>query len=595
MEPKDVLARFLRALRAPAMPTTVEEATALFRTWTAQHGVLVILDNAASAAQVRPLLPSGPGCTTVVTSRSPLADLDATARIRLEPLPDDAALALFSRLSGADRVRAEPTAAAAIVRRCGGLPLALRITGARAAARPDAPLAGLAERLDDASQRLDLLEVGDLSVRASLHLGYHALSDAPQHDRRLAARLFRLAALPDWADTTPHACAALAELPVVAAERALETLVDAHLLESSADGRYRFHDIVRLYARERAHALELPAEREAALNRLTTWLTATTAEAVQILHPEERFPVVTPIDSYKQSSPPMSGTADAWGWVQREHTNLLGIARQQVAAGQALPEVRDLAILLARFIDYSGYAAVQEQFGQLAVEASQLLGDRSGVAWGLNIVAVAMLLQRRLDEGIPLLERILALQREIGNRAGEAACLNNLGCALRDRGDLDNAPRHIQAALVIRRELGDRYKEGTTLDNLAMVFQRRGEYSEAIAHHEAGLAIIRESTDAMCEAQSLVNFAETLQLSGDHEAAISRAEESLEICQRYAHQRGTGLAMRVLGDAYAGLGRAAEAHRHWQEALPLLDGLDLEVHAKLRAALGTPLAEDRPA
>ncbi|MEU3458010.1 tetratricopeptide repeat protein [Micromonospora sp. NPDC006766] len=585
-EPADVLARFLRALGAPGAPASSEEASALLRTWAADRRVLVVLDNAASAAQVRPLLVSGPGCATLVTSRWGLADLDATVRIRIDPLRDDAALALFERLGGAQRVVAEPDAAAQVVRHCGGLPLALRIIGARAAARPDAPLRGLAERMDDEERRLDVLEVGDLSVRASLHLGYQAFGDSPREERRWAARLFRLAALPDWADATAYGCAALADLPVPVAERALETLVDAHLLEPAGDGGYRFHDIVRLYARERAHEIDAVADREAALSRLTGWLFATTATAARLLYPQEKLPFAALSDPAGRPGQPLADTADAWAWFEREHTNLLTIARQQVAAGQTLASVRDLAVVVVRFIDYSGYVSEQQQFGELAVEAAQRLGDRSGTALALNIVAVALLRQGRLDEAIPLLERNLAVQRDLGDRAREAACLNNLGNALRDKGDLDAALRHLRAALAIRRELGDQNKEGSVLDNLALVHQRRGEFRQAVAHHEAGLATAAEGADPLWQAQALVNFAETLQLAGGHEAAIARAAESLEICQRYRHQRGIGLAQRVLGDAYASLGRTAEARRRWREALVRLDGLDREANVKLRAALG---------
>lgn len=590
-EPADVLARFLRALGAPAVPTTVEEASALFRTWAADRGVLVVLDNAASAAQVRPLLVGGPGCATVMTSRWSLADLDATARIRLDRLPDDAALALLARLGGAERVAAEPAAAARVVRHCAGLPLALRIIGARAAARPDAPLSGLAERMDDAERRLDVLEVGELSVRASLHLGYQAFGDAPQEDRRRCGRLFRLAALPDWADFTAHGCAALADLPVPVAEGALETLVDAHLLEPTGDGRYRFHDIIRLYARELAEHIDGAPDRQAALSRLTGWLFATTATAARLLYPQENLPFAALSGAAGHPGQPLAGTADAWAWFEREHSNLLMVARQQVAAGQSLAAVRDLALVVVRFIDYSGYTAEQQQFGQLAAEAAQRLGDRSGTAMAWNIVAVALLRQGRVDEAVPLLERNLAVHRALGDRAREAACLNNLGNALRDQGDLDGAVRHLQAALAIRRDLGDRHKEGSVLDNLALVHQRRGEFRQALAHHEAALAISADGRDPLWEAQALVNFAETAQLAGAYETAIARATESLEICRRYRHQRGTGLALRALGDAYARLGRLAEARRHWREALSRLDGLDREACAQLRAALG----DDRPA
>jgi DNA-binding SARP family transcriptional activator len=577
-----VMATFLRALGAPTVPTDPHEASALFRTWSADRGVLVVLDNAASAAQVRPLIPSGLSCVTIITSRWALSELDVTVRLRLAPLPDTVASALLARLVGAERVDAEPDAVAAIVRRCGGLPLALRIAAARAVARPDTSLTALAERLADETRRLDVLEVGDLSVRASLHLGYRAFADAPHGDYRRAGRLFRLCGLADWAHASVHGCAALADLPLSTTERGLELLTDGHLLQPTGGGRYRFHDIVRLYARERAVAVDPEPDREAALSRLTRWLLSTAATAARLLYPQDRLPSTATGDQ----SEPLASTTDARNWFERERTNLLLLARQRVAAGRSLGEVRDLALLTVKFTDYSGYVAEQLQFGELAVDAAQRLGDRSGTAAARNIVAVTMLRMGRLDEGIDLLRRILVTVRELGDRSREAACLNNLGNALRDRGDLAGALTMLQAALALRREQGERYREGSVLDNLALVYQRCGRYPEAIAHHEAGLAITREGVDPLREAQSLVNYAETLSAAGDQEAAIARAQESLAISRRHQHNRGAGLALRLLGDAHAKLGSPDAARRCWQEALVLLDGLDHAAHAALVTALG---------
>ncbi|MEV4629478.1 hypothetical protein AB0J90_24765 [Micromonospora sp. NPDC049523] len=368
-EPAEVLARFLRALGAPTVPPSVEEASTLLRTMTAAGGVLMVLDNAASAAQVRPLLLSGAGCTTVVTSRWMLLDLDATARISLDPLPDGVALDLLRRIGGA-RLDAEPAAAATIVRRCGGLPLALRIVGARAAARPNASLVGLADRIDDEHRRLDVFEAGDLSVRASLHLGYRAFDESEQHERRLAAHLFRLASLPDWSDASAPAVAALVDLPLPQVERMLEQLLDAHLLEPSGDVRYGFHDIVRLFARERAEAVEPPPVRAAALARLTGYLFTTTMSAARLLHPYDRFPDRDPA---RPDGPghPLDGTADAWAWFEREHTNLLVVARQRLAAGHDPAEVRDLVLVVIEFLHHAGYVTEQVRFGDLGGEAAR--------------------------------------------------------------------------------------------------------------------------------------------------------------------------------------------------------------------------------
>ncbi|WP_329101204.1 tetratricopeptide repeat protein [Micromonospora sp. NBC_01699] len=589
-EPAEVLARFLRAMGASTVPPTVEEASTLLRTMTAAHGVLMILDNAASAAQVRPLLLSGAGCTTVVTSRWRLLDLDVTARIPLQPLPDGVALDLLRRTGGAALVDTEPAAASVIVQRCAGLPLALRIVGARAAARPNGTLVGLADRIDDEHRRLDVLEAGDLSVRASLDLGYRAFDESEQDERRQAIHLFRLASLPDWSDAAAPAVAALVDLPVPLAERMLEHLLDAHLLEPSGDVRYGFHDIVRLFARERAEAVEPPPVREAALARLTGHLFTTTAAAARLLYPHEQFPDRDPARSSDHRHR-LDGTADAWAWFEREHTNLLVIARQRLATGHDLAEIRDLVLVVIRFLDYAGYVTEQVQFGELGVEATQQLGDRAANALALNVLAVAMLREGRLDQGINLLRRILVIQRDLGDRSGEALCLNNLGNALRDQGDLDTAVLHLRASLAIRRELGDRYKEGSVLDNLGLVFQRRRDFTRAVAHHRAGLAITRQGGDRLREALTLINFAETLRVSGDTTGALTRARQALVICREFDHRRGMGLAQQVLGDVHAALGRTKDARRHWTEALTLLDGLDRQAHARLRAVLRADGAE----
>jgi tetratricopeptide (TPR) repeat protein len=581
VEPHAALSRFLRALNASWVPSSVEEASAAFRTLTARDGVLVVLDNAASAAQVRPLLPSGSGCTTLITSRWSLADLDATDWIKLRPLREESGLQLLEQFVGARRVAREPEAAVAIVRRCGGLPLALRIAGARAASRPESPLVELAQRIRDESQRLDVLEVGDLSVRANLRLAYRVLSEAPQQRSRLAARLFRLAGLPEWTEIAGFAWAALVDLPLASVEPALELLVDAHLVEAVGERRYRFHDVVRLFAREQAHEAESPQHHEAALARLTACLFAATAVAAKVLHPDEPTPAVADVPAGLR----LENATDAWAWFEREHTNLLLIARQRLAARQSLPQVRDLALLAIKFLEYAGHVAEQTEFGELAVLATQLLGDRRGLARSINILAVAMLREDRLDEGIALLERNLLVQRELGDRAGEAACLNNLGNALRDRGDFEGAERDLTAALAIRREVGDRYKEGSTLDNLGMLYQRQGDYARALALHEAGLAITRESGDVLREAVMLLNLGETLHLSGAHETAMHEAQCALTVFRQFAYQRGIGLALHLMGNAHAGLGRPVDAHRHWTEALALLDGLDRQTAAALRIAL----------
>lgn len=260
------MARLLRALGAETdrLPGDLEAATVRYRSLLAGRRVLVVLDNAADTAQVRPLLPATAGCAAVVTSRAQLADLDGAVPSSLDLPPERDALTLLARIAGPYRVAAEADAAAAIVACCGRLPLAVRIAGSRLRSRPGWPLAELAARLGPEHRRLDELTVGDLGVRASIGRSYRALPP-------LVARTFRLLALLDGHDVTPAAATALAGDPAAAVH--LELLADAHLLGSPAPGRYRLHPLVRLFARERARADGLdPAGQDGGVVSTTTWM-----------------------------------------------------------------------------------------------------------------------------------------------------------------------------------------------------------------------------------------------------------------------------------------------------------------------------------
>jgi transcriptional regulator with XRE-family HTH domain len=261
LDPGEALGRFLRALGMDAtqIPDRVQDRAALFRARTARRRVLVVLDDAGGEAQLRPLLPGGSGCGVLVTSRSLLTALEGARLVDLDGFDLRQALELLARIIGRARTAAEPDAATAIVDRCGRLPLAVRIAGARLLAKPHWPLAQLAERLGDERRRLDELAAGDLEVRASVALSYQGLDG-------LQRRTFRRLGLLETTTFSAWAAAALLGLPVPQAERSLEALTDARLLDVvGRDGigqvRYRFHDLMRLFARERAAAEEGEADR----------------------------------------------------------------------------------------------------------------------------------------------------------------------------------------------------------------------------------------------------------------------------------------------------------------------------------------------
>ena len=288
--PVDVLGRFLRALGVEnsKVPGGTEEASAHFRSLTIGKRLLVVLDNASTVAQVRPLLPAEPGCGVLVTSRETLATLAGATHLHLDELPPDQAVTLLARLAGEDRVAAKPAAAATIARACDHLPLALRIAGARLAARPAWPLTVLAERLNDTRTRLQELEVNDLAVRTSLRVSYQALHVSRNPVDQDAARGFRLLGLWSGPDVRIEVAALLFDRPLVASEAALERLVDARLLETTAPRRYRIRDLVRLFADEQSRRYDTAAERAAASARLLGDAVATIGRAGRLPQPIDR-------------------------------------------------------------------------------------------------------------------------------------------------------------------------------------------------------------------------------------------------------------------------------------------------------------------
>ncbi|MGW0989452.1 AfsR/SARP family transcriptional regulator, partial [Streptomyces sp. NPDC002486] len=335
-EPETVLGSFLRALGTAdsAIPDSLEERAALFRSVLAGRRVLVLLDNARDAAQVRPLLPGTDGCAALVTSRVRMVDLAGAHLIDLDVMSPDEALALFTKIVGEERVASERKAALDVVAACGFLPLAIRIAASRLAARRTWTVSVLAAKLADERRRLDELQAGDLAVKATFELGYGQLEPAQ-------ARAFRLLGLADGPDISLTAAAAVLDLPAEETEDLLESLVDTSLLESAAPGRYRFHDLVRLYARACAERDELPpSERGAALSRLLDFYLASAAGVYAIERPGDRL-----VDHLQPTSYPGLRFDDrhaAQDWLYAEAMSLLACARQSAGQPESLPRAIDM-------------------------------------------------------------------------------------------------------------------------------------------------------------------------------------------------------------------------------------------------------------
>ncbi|MFG2532933.1 BTAD domain-containing putative transcriptional regulator [Streptomyces sp. NPDC048516] len=324
-----VLTHFLRALGVPqsAVPDGLEQKAALYRSLLADRGVLVVLDNARDSAQVRPLLPGAPGCAVLVTSRVRTLALPGARCVDVEVMDEGEALGLLGAIVGAERVAAEPDVARELVATCGGLPLAVRIVAARLVSRPGRSMADLVARLSDERRRLDELRVGDLGVEETFRGGYEALGPGLAH----AFRAFALCGMPTFCR---GAAAALLDTTDDEAEAAVEMLVDAGLVELHGDDRYRYHDLVGLFARRLGEAHDSPGEREAAQHRFFDYVLATVLTAGRLVRPRHTLP-----DLLRRPDSPgraLAGADAARDWLGIAHTRLYAAVEKALDAAPRL-------------------------------------------------------------------------------------------------------------------------------------------------------------------------------------------------------------------------------------------------------------------
>ncbi|HEY3869823.1 MAG TPA: tetratricopeptide repeat protein [Actinocrinis sp.] len=601
--PSEVLARFLRDLGvAPGdVPADEEDRSTLYRSVLARTRMLVLLDNARDSAQVRPLLPAEPGCAVLVTSRRRLDALPGAARIDLDLMQDDDAQDLLSAVVGPERVAAEPAGARALIEQCRGLPLALRIAGARLAARPDWRLDELAGRLADA-QGLDELEVDDLAVRNAFAVTYTALRDSDRPGDRDAARAFRILGVWPGHDLETQAAAALLDRPLRHAEQALEALVDARLLQSRAPGRYRFHDLIRSYGAELARGGLSGAEATAALERIAAWYLHSAVAANHALIPARALP------RHSIAPPPElpvfhDGT-EALAWYSAERLNILaivgwpgsavldqaswrtanslvpvfraGLHNDDWAAVHlaALPATRRLDDHLAeREIRGSLINSYREQ-GRLkeamaaAEEALDIARDRADfLGQALHMQELAYICRRlsRREEAVAWSEQGVALRRVHGGTPfGFASALNGLGIAYHAVGRYPQALAAYEECLLFSRKEQDRYNEGYVLDSVGETQAALGRFAEAEESFREAEAICRELGDEAACGQILDHLGSLLVAAGRPGEGLAVLQEAHGILDRIEYPGADALARRVaaLAEAVERADRTAAAEPH---------------------------------
>jgi len=582
--PGEVLARFLRDLGVPGekVPVSDEERAALYRTRLTDRRVLILLDNAKDAAQVRPLLPGSASCAVLVTTRNRAPDLARTRFVDLNVLADDEALALFSRIVGDDRPETEPDATAEVLVACAGLPLAIRICAARLAARSRWKIATMANRLRDEQRRLDELHVGDLEVRASFQVSYDSLR--PGRHGIDPARAFRLLGLWQGATISLSAAVALLGEPEDDVADVLETLVDANLLESPAPDWYRFHDLLRFYAGERAQEEESEADRAKAIGRLLRWYLYTADGAGHVVGPHR---YVVPLEDSPDVSPlRLDSVDDALSWYDSERANVIAATRQAAAVGLHDVAWRLPAALFPIFNRRDNWADCIAAH-QIALDSARHAEHRPGEGWVLHNLGAA-LARIQGKEAIRYLEHALAIRREVHDRTGEAQTALALAEAYLKLQGPDVALDAYRQCLDVLRDVGNASLLGTGFNNLGEVCLELGRLDEAAdcfrQAHE-----IWNGIGGYGEGHVLHNLGRVYLELGRSDEAIASLNESRRIHTASGDLIGQATALKYLGQAYRHAGNENAAQAAWTTALAIFENLNEDADvAEIHAALVSP-------
>jgi DNA-binding SARP family transcriptional activator/Tfp pilus assembly protein PilF len=592
-DPAEVLARFLRALGAePAnIPLGEEERSAHYRTRLAGKRVLIVLDDARDAAQVRPLLPGSASCAVLVTARRRLPELAGTKVLDLDVLPLDEARTLFVLVAGQERTVAEPAATDDVLAACAGLPLAIRIGGARLAARGNWTVRTLADRLADERRRLDELRAGNLAVRASFEVSFASLPGPELADGVDPARAFRLLGLWTGSSVSLVAASALLGEEEYAVADALDVLVDAHLLETRALDQYRFHDLLRVYAADRARTQETEQDRQAAVSRVLSWYLHTTAAAAEVISPQH---TKVPLEPPPQTVHPLSFTSfeEALAWCEAERAGLTAATR--LAATYGLDEFAwKLPAAAMSFYFRRSYWTDWITAHDVGLSSARALHDPLAQAWMFNNLGMAYGQQQRMPEAVSYFEQALELYRHTEDLRGVARAEYNLANASFDLGRYAEALEAAERSLAIQRQLGNRYVEGLALETMGCACRELGRSAEAVDHFQQAMAIFRDLGDEDSEADVLSDLGEAYLGLRRFDEAIAYLEQSLTIRRNLKDRAGQAATLARLGHAHHGAGDLEQAREFLAEAQRLSEELgDHDKAAEVHAALADITNED---
>jgi DNA-binding SARP family transcriptional activator/Tfp pilus assembly protein PilF len=589
MTSADAISTFLETLGVPAerIPSSLDAQIGLYRSLLAGKRVLLLLDNARSADQVRPLLPSAPGCLTIVTSRNQLtssAATDGAHLLALDLLSTAEAHELLARRVGADRTAAEPDAVAEIITHCAQLPLALAITAAHAAANPHLPLTALAAQLRNTPVKLDTLDGGDAAtdIRVVFTWSYDTLDSA-------AARLFRMLGLHPGSDISAAAAASLAGQPVQQVHPQLTELVQANLLTEHRPGRYAFHDLLRSFAAGQAHINDSDDDRHAALRRVLDHYLHTANNAARLLYPPS--PVYS-IDLAPSPSNITLGDFDsedaATKWCIAERAAILA-AIDYAADNGFDAHTWQLAWCFRPFLHRQGLWCAEHETQHRALTAARRLNHKIAEAKALHALAVAHMRLGRFDSGEHYFLQALSLNESLNDPAAEALTHMGMSDLAGRRGRPTDALEHAKRALDLCRTAGDDLA-GDALNHIGWHYAQLGDYHQALIHCQKALALQEGLGYVAGQADTWDSLGYAHHGLAQYDQAVLCYQHAVELYRSLGDRYNEADTLTSLGMTFNAAGNDDAADKAWKEALKILDQLDSSRSDRLRNILRS----DRP-
>ncbi|MEH1166576.1 BTAD domain-containing putative transcriptional regulator [Micromonospora sp. CPCC 205539] len=584
--PAEALRGFLDAFEVAPHRIPVEPAAqaGLYRSLLAGRRVLVVLDNARDAEQVRPLLPGSPGCLVLVSSRTQLTGLVAVEgahAVQLDLFSRADARYMLAQRIGGSRVAAEPAAIDTLITHCARLPLALAIVAARAAMHPAATLDTLADHMRLAGGGLDQLDGGDATtnVRAVFSWSLGAVSGE-------AASLFRLLGLHPGPDFAEHAAASLAGVSAVRVRMMLGELTRAHLLVEVGPGRYAHHDLLHAYARELSEASLNAVERRSALRRMLDHLLQTACSAALLLTPH-RDPITVPDPATDVALEQVTTREQALRWFTTEHRVLLALV--ELAAEQAGIEeyAWRLAWSMGDFFDWQGHWRDWAHTQQLAQRSATRIADQQGRAQSHRGLGRAYIRIGRLGEADEAFAASLQCFDQLGDPSGQAHVHLDLSWLRDTQQRYAEASHHAEQALMLYRAIGNAHKEAHSLAAVGWSWARQGDYERSRDYLSEALVLHQRNGDQHGEASASESLGYAHHHLGEHPQAVQHYTHALALCQSLGDRYGQTVILDRLGDVHHEAGTIHAARDAWKRAADLLDELGNDESGRIREKLTT--------